>query len=100
MGLYLASVTVNQACLAQGQVRRAAARWITCAAFFIAWNFAAAIVGNEFRRVEIGFALTAGVLFACSTSSTAAPTGGPRTSREGLDRGARAAARARSTRTT
>ncbi|HSS43507.1 MAG TPA: hypothetical protein VLK37_13270 [Solirubrobacterales bacterium] len=62
MGLYLASVTVNQACLAQGQVRRAAARWITCAAFFIAWNFLP-IVGNEFRRVEIGFALTAGVLF-------------------------------------
>lgn len=63
MGLYLASVTVNQACLAQGQVRRAAARWIACAAFFIAWNFLP-IVGNEFRRVEIGFALTAGVLFA------------------------------------
>ena len=39
MGLYLASVTVNQACIAQGQVRRAAARWITCAALFIAWNF-------------------------------------------------------------
>ena len=63
MGLYLASVTVNQACLAQGQVRRAAVRWITCAAFFIAWNFVP-LVSNEFRRVEIGFALTAGVLFA------------------------------------
>ena len=63
MGLYLASVTVNQACLAQGQVRRAAVRWISCAAFFIAWNFMP-IVGDEFRRVEIGFALTAGVLFA------------------------------------
>jgi len=63
MGLYLASVTVNQACLAQGQVRRAAVRWISCAAFFIAWNFLP-IVGDEFRRVEIGFALTAGVLFA------------------------------------
>ena len=63
MGLYLASVTVNQACLAQGQVRRAAMRWISCAAFFILWNFLP-IVDNEFRRVEIGFALTAGVLFA------------------------------------
>ncbi|HKF84058.1 MAG TPA: hypothetical protein VKB23_13980, partial [Solirubrobacterales bacterium] len=63
MGLYLASVTLNQACLAQGQVRRAAARWISCAAFFILWNFLP-IVSNEFRRVEIGFALTAGVLFA------------------------------------
>src|SRR5262249_49416222 len=36
MGLYLSSVTVNQACIAQGQVRRAAVRWITCAALFIA----------------------------------------------------------------
>ena len=63
MGLYLASVTVNQACLAQGQVRRAAVRWIACAGFFILWNFLP-IVGDEFRRVEIGFALTAGVLFA------------------------------------
>lgn len=63
MGLYLASVTLNQACIAQGQVRRAAARWFGCASFFILWNFLP-IVGDEFRRVEIGFALTAGVLFA------------------------------------
>ncbi len=63
MGLYLASVTVNQACIAQGQVRRAAARWISCAALFIGWNFIP-LVSNEFRRVEIGFLLAAGVLFA------------------------------------
>jgi O-antigen/teichoic acid export membrane protein len=63
MGLYLCSVTVNQACIAQGQVRRAAVRWITCAALFIAWNFVP-LVSNEFRRVEIGFLLAAGVLFA------------------------------------
>lgn len=61
MGLYLASVTLNQACIAQGQVRRAAPRWISCAGFFIVWNFLP-IVGDEFRRVEIGFALTAGIL--------------------------------------
>lgn len=62
MGLYLGSVTLNQACLAQGQVRRAAARWIVCAAFFIGWNFVP-LVENEFRRVEVGFTLTASVLF-------------------------------------
>ncbi|HEX5712054.1 MAG TPA: hypothetical protein VFX85_01925 [Solirubrobacterales bacterium] len=62
MGLYLGAVTLNQACLAQGQVRRAAVRWISCAAFFVAWNFIP-LVENEFRRVEIGFALTAGLLF-------------------------------------
>jgi O-antigen/teichoic acid export membrane protein len=63
MGLYLSSVTVNQACIAQGQVRRAAARWITCAALFIGWNFVP-LVSDEFRRVEIGFLLAAGVLFS------------------------------------
>jgi O-antigen/teichoic acid export membrane protein len=63
MGLYLSSVTVNQACVAQGQVRRAAFRWIGCAALFIAWNFVP-LVGNEFRRVEIGFLLAAGALFS------------------------------------
>jgi O-antigen/teichoic acid export membrane protein len=63
MGLYLGSVTVNQACIAQGQVRRAAARWITCAALFIGWNFVP-LISNEFRRVEIGFLLAAGVLFS------------------------------------
>jgi O-antigen/teichoic acid export membrane protein len=62
MGLYLASVTLNQACVAQGQVRRAAVRWITCAVVFIAWNFVP-LVSNEQRRVEIGFLLAAGVLF-------------------------------------
>jgi O-antigen/teichoic acid export membrane protein len=63
MGLYLCSVTVNQACIAQGQVRRASVRWISCAALFIGWNFVP-LVSNEFRRVEIGFLLAAGVLFS------------------------------------
>jgi O-antigen/teichoic acid export membrane protein len=63
MGLYLSSVTVNQACVAQGQVRRAAMRWIACAALFIVWNFVP-LVSDEFRRVEIGFLLAAGVLFS------------------------------------
>ncbi len=61
-GLYLSSVTVNQACVAQGQVRRAASRWIGCAALFVAWNFVP-LVGDEFHRIEIGFTLMAGVLF-------------------------------------
>jgi O-antigen/teichoic acid export membrane protein len=61
MGLYLSSVTVNQACIAQGQVRRASIRWISCAAAFIAWNFVP-LVGNENHRVEVGFTLAAGVL--------------------------------------
>jgi len=63
MGLYLSSVTVNQACLAQGQVRRVAGRWAACAAFFVAWCFLAPIA-EEFRRVEIGFAVSALLLLA------------------------------------
>jgi len=60
-GLYLSSVTVNQACVAQGQVRRAAGRWIACAALFIGWNFVP-LIGDEFLRVEVGFTLAAAVL--------------------------------------
>jgi O-antigen/teichoic acid export membrane protein len=63
MGLYLSSVTVNQACIAQGQVRRAALRWIGCAGLFIAWNFVP-LVSDEFRRVEFGFLIAAGVLLS------------------------------------
>jgi O-antigen/teichoic acid export membrane protein len=63
MGLYLSAVTVNQACIAQGQVRRAAARWISCAALFIAWNFLP-LINDEFLRVEIGFTLAAGILLS------------------------------------
>lgn len=63
MGLYLCSVTVNQACVAQGQVRRASARWVACAAAFVAWNLLP-LVGDEFRRVELGFVLAAGLLLA------------------------------------
>ncbi len=62
MGLYLASVTVNQACIAQGQVRRASIRWISCAVVFIGWNLLP-IVSDVDRRVEIGFLLAASVLF-------------------------------------
>jgi O-antigen/teichoic acid export membrane protein len=61
MGLYLCAVTINQACLAQGQVRRASLRWIVCAVLFVGWCAAPAI-GDVFRRVEIGFTVTAASL--------------------------------------
>ena len=61
MGLYLSAVTINQASVAQGQVRRASARWISCAVFFIAWCFLP-LISDENRRVEIGFMLTAALL--------------------------------------
>ncbi|MGK2956244.1 MAG: lipopolysaccharide biosynthesis protein [Solirubrobacterales bacterium] len=63
MGLYLAAVTVNQASLAQGQARRASIRWILCAIFFVIWMFMPFISDGNLR-VEIGFTLTAFILFA------------------------------------
>ena len=63
MGLYLASVTVNQACLAQGKVKIAAAAWITCAALFVVWNLVP-LVEDQFRRTEIGFTVAAAALLA------------------------------------
>jgi O-antigen/teichoic acid export membrane protein len=63
MGLYLSAVTINQACLAQGQVRRASLRWIGCAAFFVGWCLLP-VIADEYRRVEIGFTLTAASLLA------------------------------------
>jgi hypothetical protein len=61
MGLYLSAVTLNQAALAQGQARRAAACYITCAAAFVGW--ALLPVMDVFRRVEVGFAGATGLLF-------------------------------------
>ena len=61
MGLYLAAVTINQACLAQGQARRASIRWISCAVFFIVWTLVP-IISDGNLRVEIGFTLTALIL--------------------------------------
>jgi O-antigen/teichoic acid export membrane protein len=61
MGLYLSAATLNQAALAQGQVRRAAICWIGCAIAFVAWT-AVPIVGDEFRRVEFGYLGAAAVL--------------------------------------
>jgi len=63
MGLYLAAVTVNQASLAQGQARRASIRWISCAVFFLVWTVLP-LISDGNLRVEIGFTLTALILFA------------------------------------
>jgi O-antigen/teichoic acid export membrane protein len=60
MGFYLSSGTLNQAALAQGQVRRAAICWVGCALGFIGWNLLPVL--DEFRRVEVGFAGAAAAL--------------------------------------
>jgi O-antigen/teichoic acid export membrane protein len=57
MGLYLAATTLNQAALARGRVRPAAACWAGCAAGFLVWGLLP--VFHEARRIEIGFAAAA-----------------------------------------
>ncbi len=61
MGLYLCAATLNQAALAQGQVRRAAVCWVGCAVAFVVWNLLP-LIEDEFRRVEVGFTVAAGLL--------------------------------------
>jgi O-antigen/teichoic acid export membrane protein len=63
MGLYLCAATLNQAALAQGQVRRAAGCWIGCAIAFVAWT-ALPLVSDEFLRVELGYLVSAALLCA------------------------------------
>jgi O-antigen/teichoic acid export membrane protein len=63
MGLYLSAATLNQAALAQGQVRRASVYWIGCAIAFVLWT-AVPIVADEFTRVEVGYLGAAAVLCA------------------------------------
>lgn len=62
MGFYLASTTLNQAALAQGQARRAAASWAACAVGFLIWS-TLPLLADEARRVEIGFAAAAAALW-------------------------------------
>jgi O-antigen/teichoic acid export membrane protein len=63
MGLYLSAATLNQAALAQGQVRRAASCWVGCAIAFVVWTLVP-IIGDEFLRVEIGYLGASAVLCA------------------------------------
>ena len=65
MGFYLSAAALNQAALAQGQARRAALCWLTCAGAFVVWNLIAPL--DPYRTVEVGFtgsaALLSGLLY-------------------------------------
>ncbi len=62
MGIYLAAGTLNQAALAQGQVRRAAACWVFCGAAFVAWCLLP--IMSETKRVEVGYLAGSALLCA------------------------------------
>ena len=61
MGVYLAATTLNQASVAEGKVRPAAACWAVCAIAFLGWNLLPVL--SDFRRVELGFLGAAVALF-------------------------------------
>jgi O-antigen/teichoic acid export membrane protein len=75
MGLYLSAVTLNQAALAKGQARVAAACYVVCAAAFV--GFALLPVMDEFRRVEVGFAGATGLLCGLLYALYRRPRGRP-----------------------
>ena len=54
MGLHLISGALNQAALARGQARVAAAAWLTTAALFVAW-MVAPVIGDQLLRAEVGY---------------------------------------------
>jgi O-antigen/teichoic acid export membrane protein len=60
MGFYLSGAALNQACLAQGQARRAAACWIACAIAFATFNLIGPL--DPYRTVEVGFVASAALL--------------------------------------
>jgi O-antigen/teichoic acid export membrane protein len=63
MGLHLTAGTLNQAALARGRARAAAAAWLAAAVAFVAW-LAAPVVGDQLLRVEVGYAGAAALLAA------------------------------------
>jgi O-antigen/teichoic acid export membrane protein len=62
LGFYLAAQTLNQAAIARGRARAAAACWVTPALAFVIWNLAGPL--EAFRRAEIGFTGAAVLLLA------------------------------------
>jgi len=55
MGFHLTAGALNQAALARGRARAAAACWLSAAALFVAWMFAH-IVHGQLLRAELGYA--------------------------------------------
>jgi O-antigen/teichoic acid export membrane protein len=61
MGLHLVSGTLNQALLARGRARAAAAAWLIAAVAFVLFT-ATRTIGAEVTRVEVGYCGAAGFL--------------------------------------
>ena len=63
MGFHLCAGTLNQAALARGRDRAAAAAWLASAAAFVGWMLAP-LVSDQLLRAEVGYAGAAALLCA------------------------------------
>jgi O-antigen/teichoic acid export membrane protein len=63
MGFHLCAGTLNQAALARGHARAAAALWLVAAGVFMVWMLVGP-VGDELVRAEVGYAGAAALLCA------------------------------------
>jgi O-antigen/teichoic acid export membrane protein len=63
MGFHLCAGTFNQAALARGRDRAAAAMWLVAAAIFVAWMLTP-VVDDQLVRAEVGYAGAAALLCA------------------------------------
>ena len=72
MGCHLAAGTLNQAALARGRERLAAASWLVAAAGFVIW-LVLPVVDDEVLRVEVGYLGATAVL--CASLATVESTG-------------------------
>jgi O-antigen/teichoic acid export membrane protein len=61
MGFHLTAGALNQAALARGRARAAAACWLAAAALFVAWMFTH-VVHGQVLRAELGYAGATGLL--------------------------------------
>jgi O-antigen/teichoic acid export membrane protein len=62
MGVYLCAATLNQTALAAKRTGTAVGCWVAATAFFIVWMFLP-IIDSPLHRVEIGYPLSALILF-------------------------------------
>jgi hypothetical protein len=63
MGCHLAAGTLNQAALARGRQRAAAAAWVVAAIGFVVW-LVLPVVDDQVLRVEVGYLGATAVLCA------------------------------------
>ena len=87
MGCHLAAGTLNQAALARGRQRAAAAAWVAAAVAFVVW-LVLPVVDDQVLRVEVGYLGATALLCALLARHTAGASAQPSDGERGAARGA------------